>query len=245
MALEGGYLVKLNGADHLPTTKDGKPDHGLMGAAWAALHGGYRGQKYEGPDKEAGIAKLKKLYESEKIPCPPVTMSVDSLTLSVGMPISNGAKPEQKTSLPKALKVLNLGANSTRKGIVRVGERTRQLLALNQTKYGYDQVALDYEHNTVFGTPAYKESKEPRAVAGFFKPELREDGLWIACGTYTPDGVENALNFPDLSPCVQLDENGEVVFLHSVALCRQGAVDGLGFYSVDLPSVGRPRQLND
>jgi hypothetical protein len=31
-----------------------------MGAAWAALHGGYRGNKYEGPDRSAAIAKLKK-----------------------------------------------------------------------------------------------------------------------------------------------------------------------------------------
>lgn len=50
--------------------KDGNPDHRLMGAAWAALHGGYRGQKYEGPNKQEAIAKLKGMYEKEKLPLP-------------------------------------------------------------------------------------------------------------------------------------------------------------------------------
>src|ERR1700745_2896019 len=47
------------------TGEDGKPDHRLMGAAWAALHGGYRGNKYEGPGKDAAIAKLRGIYKSE------------------------------------------------------------------------------------------------------------------------------------------------------------------------------------
>ncbi len=48
----------------------GKVDHTLMGAAWAALHGGYRGNKYEGPQKTEALAKLKKLYQSEGMPMP-------------------------------------------------------------------------------------------------------------------------------------------------------------------------------
>lgn len=50
--------------------EDGKPDHGLMGAAWAALHRGYRGNKYSGPDKDKAIAKLKKLYKHEGLETP-------------------------------------------------------------------------------------------------------------------------------------------------------------------------------
>lgn len=48
----------------------GKLDHGLMGGAWAALHGGYRGNKYEGPNKSMALAKLKKLYEQEGLDTP-------------------------------------------------------------------------------------------------------------------------------------------------------------------------------
>jgi len=49
---------------------DGKPDHRLLGAAWAALHSGFRGNVYEGPDKADALAKLKKLYESEGMDMP-------------------------------------------------------------------------------------------------------------------------------------------------------------------------------
>lgn len=55
---------------HLQVKQNGKPDHRLMGAAWAALHGGYRGNKYEGPDKQKAIDKLKALYNSEEMPLP-------------------------------------------------------------------------------------------------------------------------------------------------------------------------------
>lgn len=49
---------------------NGKPDHRLMGAAWAALHGGYRGNKYSGPQKSQAIGKLKRLYSSEGMEVP-------------------------------------------------------------------------------------------------------------------------------------------------------------------------------
>ena len=64
------YLVTKDGG-HLPyTDESGSPNHRLMGAAWAALHGGYRGKKYEGPDKSAAITKLKAVYKSEKMDTP-------------------------------------------------------------------------------------------------------------------------------------------------------------------------------
>jgi hypothetical protein len=60
-----------DGTGHLPYTKeDGKPDHRLMGAAWAALHGGYRGNKYEGPGKAKAVARLKELYSQEGMDLP-------------------------------------------------------------------------------------------------------------------------------------------------------------------------------
>jgi len=55
---------------HLQVKKNGTPDHGLMGSAWAALHEGYRGNKYEGPDKGAALDKLKALYKAEDMPLP-------------------------------------------------------------------------------------------------------------------------------------------------------------------------------
>jgi hypothetical protein len=57
---------------HLPVKVNGKIDHLLMGAAWAALTdpNGHRGQKYTGPGKQAAIKKLRALYASEKMDIP-------------------------------------------------------------------------------------------------------------------------------------------------------------------------------
>jgi len=70
----GDYLVvedrEKPSTWHLQVRRNGKPDHGLMGGAWAALHGGYRGNKYAGPGKAAALSKLRALYASEKMPMP-------------------------------------------------------------------------------------------------------------------------------------------------------------------------------
>jgi len=55
---------------HLQVRRNGKPDHGLMGAAWAALHGGYRGNKYSGPGKADALSKLTALYKAEDMETP-------------------------------------------------------------------------------------------------------------------------------------------------------------------------------
>ncbi len=49
---------------------EGKLDHRLMGQAWAALHEGFRGNKYEGPQKEQALRKLKQLYKEEGLSLP-------------------------------------------------------------------------------------------------------------------------------------------------------------------------------
>ena len=68
----------LAGKGRLPyTDASGKPNHRLMGAAWAALHGGYRGNKYEGKDKTAALVKLKGVYKSEKMELPTESFSLD------------------------------------------------------------------------------------------------------------------------------------------------------------------------
>ena len=67
---DSDYLVVDKDGQHLRVKKDGKPDHGLMGGAWAALHGGYRGNKYDGGDKEGALSKLTALYKSEGMDTP-------------------------------------------------------------------------------------------------------------------------------------------------------------------------------
>ncbi len=57
---------------HLRVRRDGKPDHGLMGAAYAALFspGGHRGNRYEGPGREEAGKALRALYKSEGMDWP-------------------------------------------------------------------------------------------------------------------------------------------------------------------------------
>jgi hypothetical protein len=77
-ASEKQYLViDEKGNVHLPVreTPEGPLNHRLMGAAWAALHGGYRGKKYDGPGKAQAIEKLKSRYRSEGMELP--TLSRD------------------------------------------------------------------------------------------------------------------------------------------------------------------------
>lgn len=73
-ASPGDYLVvedrEKPSTWHLQVRRNGKPDHGLMGAAWAALHGGYRGNTYAGPNAAEALTKLRALYQAEKMPLP-------------------------------------------------------------------------------------------------------------------------------------------------------------------------------
>jgi len=48
----------------------GSLDHGLMGAAWAALHEGYRGNRYEGPNKQDALTKLRNCMNKTTCRCP-------------------------------------------------------------------------------------------------------------------------------------------------------------------------------
>lgn len=157
-------------------------------------------------------------------------------------PIANDALKGE--ALPVRLKLLNWGDNQTvSKGVVKVGAKTVAALAANQSKFGFDEVALDYNHNSLPSHPHFQP--DPRKVAGYGKPEVIEgDGLYITALSYTPSGTENAREYRDLSPTPLLDDDGEVIFLHSVALCPQGEVKGLSFYSTDFLKPLSPLSMN-
>jgi HK97 family phage major capsid protein len=90
---------------------DGKPDHTLMGAAWAALHGGYRGSKYEGPNKQKAIDKLTALYASENMNTPGKTRTVEEWLageMKVGRTISADTATQLQSILDIVTKLLGL-----------------------------------------------------------------------------------------------------------------------------------------
>lgn len=156
--------------------------------------------------------------------------------------ISNGALSAD--SLPQRIKLLNWGSNPSLKGDIHVGARTLSSLAANQTKFGFDKVGIDFEHQSVDGHKNFKPA--PRDYAAYGIPEIIEnDGLYLTSLTWTPSGEKNARNYCDLSPVV-LRQDGEVVFLHSVALCPQGAVAGLEFFTADFqPKQTTQKSMNE
>ena len=136
--------------------------------------------------------------------------------------------------LPKRIKILNWGDNPNCYGkLVNVGPLFAKCLAA--ATYPYRKVALDFEHNTFPGTAAYKESSEPRPVAGFGTVEVVEGkGVYLTMSAWTPDGEKMAVNFADVSAGAVTDKDGNVVAVASVALCRAGAVDGMDFVEAPL-----------
>ena len=143
--------------------------------------------------------------------------------------VANGAL--RGAELPTRLKVLDWGVSRTAKGQVLLGAKAVEIEA-RQKAAGFERVAIDFEHNTVPSSPEFQRTTEPRPVAGYGTLRLVPgEGLYLESITWTPQGQAHARNFEDLSPALVLDAGGEVTFVHSVALTRAGAVEGLTFYS--------------
>lgn len=139
--------------------------------------------------------------------------------------------------LPSRLLVAKWGVNESVKGAFTVGTKTQRFLAPLQKMLGFDTVALDFEHSTVPGSPEYEKSKEPRIVAAHGVPRVVPgEGIFIEELRWTPEGEASVKggHHPDLSPTIKTDDSGEVVFLHSTALCRQGAVADLQVFAAGL-----------
>jgi len=137
--------------------------------------------------------------------------------------------------LPKRLRLFAWGDNSSTKGKFTVNETTLRQLAANQRALGFERIALDFEHNTVPGTAEYLRSQEPRPIAAFANPVvIQGEGLFVDALDWRPRGIAERANYEDLSPTVGTNDRGEVTFIHSVALCRNGAVDNLTIDSATL-----------
>lgn len=134
--------------------------------------------------------------------------------------------------LPSRLKILDWGVNkNTNTGEVILDEESAKLFESTQKAIGRERVALDFEHNTAPGSSAYEESAEPRPVAAYGTPRvIPNEGLFLDDLKWTPEGEQNARNYEDLSPAPFLVDK-RVIGLHSCALTRAGAVEGLHFFS--------------
>jgi hypothetical protein len=149
--------------------------------------------------------------------------------------ISNGALKDE--TLPRRLKFFAWGDNKSTDGNFRAGEKTGAELAANQKKFGFERVAIDFNHCSVPGTDTYKDLLklgQPPLIFGYGRVEaIPDDGLYLEDIIWTPLGVQHARNFEDLSPAIQ-DVNGEVTLVHSIALTPNGKVEGLEFFNASL-----------
>lgn len=132
--------------------------------------------------------------------------------------------------LPKRLLVAKWGVNKSANGDYIVNETTARELPANLRRTNFNTTDLDFEHNTVPGSPAYKASGEPRKRAAEGRLEVVPgEGVYLHATQWTPEGADavNGRHYSDLSPAILTNKAGEVIFIHSVALARQGATEDL------------------
>jgi len=154
-----------------------------------------------------------------------------TLLRTTGVAVSLSA---DEGGLPRRIKILNWGENPNCNG-KRVFVGQLFVKCLGADTYPFRKVALDFEHNTFPGTRAYKESSEPRPVAGFGTVEAVEgEGVYLNVTNWTEEGKKMAANYTDVSAGALTDNDGNLVAVSSVALCRAGAVEGMDFVEAPL-----------
>lgn len=171
------------------------------------------------------VATMPKAATSPRAPLPTGGFSLVAFRAGAAPAVAAEA------DAPTRLIVAPWGSHDAReRGKVIIGQRTLEAFDASQRALKLDRVAIDFDHNTVPGTEAYKASQEPRKVAGFGRAVI-EDGVGIVLVDieWTPEGLEalRGGHYPDLSPAPYRDPAGNVVGLHSVGLVRHGELDGL------------------
>jgi phage I-like protein len=159
-----------------------------------------------------------------------MTKPFELITLRANAPQFDASKGE--AGLPQRILVLGWGAHETTKGLVICNEVTMKQLAAYNAAQNWDRIAMDFEHNSVPGSPTY--AGEPVKIAGYGALQLvAGEGIYLLMSSWTADGKTFAAggHYGDLSPVVKVNEQNEVIGLHSVALCRHGATPGLVFLS--------------
>lgn len=132
--------------------------------------------------------------------------------------------------LPTRLQFLGWGSNPSQVGPVVVSEVTLSALSEQIEQKVYDRILIDFEHSSEPGSPTYQ--KPPREHAGYGYLEVVPNvGVFLNGIVWTPAGKRYAREYCDLSPAVKMDKEGNVVRVKSLALCPNGAVHDLTFFS--------------
>lgn len=246
---KGGYLVTehKNGktVQHLPTTKNGKPDHGLMGGAWAALHGGYRGNKYEGPGKQQAIAKLKALYKREGMKTPSEQQAASALVraaravLKVFGTADEGFKEEGESLVstcavaipgddepPEWIEVIPAGTFKATDGRGPFSNsEPDEIVRASIAKMPRAGMVLDYDHSTDLAAPEGR----PSPAAGWIKELAVRGGAIFARIEWTRDAAEKVKEklYRYISPVFEHSKDGTVERILRAALTNNPALPQL------------------
>lgn len=141
---------------------------------------------------------------------------------------------------PSRLLVLPLGRHDARqRGLIICSAETLSGFVAAQKAAKLDgRLVLDLEHATVPGTPAFLTEKEPKPVAAWAEAVPTAAGLEYQNIEWTPLGLQvwKDRAYQDISPAVFRREDGTVIALHSVALCRHGELDGLTIEAAAAPA---------
>lgn len=105
-------------------------------------------------------------------------------------------------SPPSEFRIWKWGDNKTLKGIVKLDKASAQSVIEAFNEHGIE-LAIDYEHQTFNA----EENGKPAPAAGWFKPEVREDGLWATAVRWTDEaaGFLKARQYRYFSPTAILD----------------------------------------
>lgn len=147
--------------------------------------------------------------------------------LSSALPFRASA---EEAGLPKRVKLLGWGENvgRTTNHRILVDEVVAASLAANQSLVACDLVPLDYEHQSCPGHPNYVP--DPRHSPGCGSVEVVPgEGVFLSAIQYSPNGVEFAPGYNDVSAVAHLDKDGRVLWISSVALTQRGDVSGMEF----------------
>lgn len=128
-----------------------------------------------------------------------------------------------KDEAPKELLILKFGRTSTVKGEYLLDEDSAKRVLETYLSRGLD-LYFDYNHLSMD-----PEDEEQGKAAGWFKLELREDGIWAVDITWTDKAraLIEAKEYRYISPVIITDQEGRVIRLINVALCNMPATDNL------------------
>ena len=157
------------------------------------------------------------------MPAAPITTA--KAVLSAALPFRRGAAA---ADLPQRVKILAWGENIGRTTGARilVDETTAATLTANQERVACDLVPLDYEHQSERTHPNY--IPDPRLSPGGGKIEVVPgEGVFLSAITYTPNGLQYADSYQDVSAVVHLDRAGRPLWISSVALTQRGDLAGM------------------